>query len=127
MMNIETTTVYGDYSEYLRFGWVYKGEKSVGNARNRSTKHELERNKDIRNYEKIASLESEYFSLKKQIKFYNPVDPTTAVLLFLCLIFPLFIYLAVKSSQKNSFEEKNNLIRAKMNQIMKEAQQLRTI
>ena len=119
-MNIETKTVRGEISDYLRFGWKHTEDVRRGHARHHYTESVLARDKDMQNYRLIAALEAKYFSLKAQKKVYEPMDPLWGIISFLCLIVPFIIYAAVKSSQKSKIEEENARLQREMNKVLKE-------
>ena len=119
-MNIETKTVSGDFSDYLKFGWEHTEDASRRHGPHHSTVHVLARDKDTPNYRLIAALEAKYFSLKAQLKSYTPMDVGWSIVLFLLLIFPFVIYAAYKSSQKKKIDENNAKIHSQMNKILNE-------
>lgn len=119
-MNIETITVHGDVSDYLHFGWKHTDDTRVRHGRHHYTEHILARDADMPNYVLIVALESKYFALKKQKKYYEPMDPLLSIALFVLLIIPFVIYLFVKMGQKDSIEAHNAEIQKQMDAILKE-------
>ena len=123
-MNIETKIVRRDYSDYLKFGWNKSEEKRVRYGPHHHTEYVLTRDIDIKNYPQIVDLERKYFSLKSQIKTYQPMDPLWGVVSFLCLIIPFIIYAVVKSNQKKEISANNDNLRRQMDAILKLVQPL---
>ncbi|MDD4154072.1 MAG: hypothetical protein PHT30_01500 [Bacilli bacterium] len=123
-MNIETKTVRDDVSEYLKFGWKHTEDTSVRHGRGHHAEHVLARDKDMPNYNLIAALDAKYFSLKSQIKTYEPMDPLWGLIAFLCFVLPFIIYFAVKSKQKSDIEAHNANIHEQMLAVLKEAKPL---
>lgn len=119
-MNIETKTVRKNVEDYLKFGWERTRENRIGHARHHYTEYILSRDKDMPNYDKIVSLESRYFSLKAQIRTYEPMDPLRGLISFVCFIIPFVIYAIVKNNQKKSIDEHNARIHKKMNEVLNE-------
>jgi len=119
-MNIETKSIYGEIDDYLKFGWKHTQDHSVRSGRTSHLEHILARDADMPNYVLIAALESKYFALKKQKKYYEPMDPLLSIALFVCLIIPFVIYLFIKTGQKDSIEAHNAEIQKQMDAILKE-------
>ncbi len=119
-MNIETKTVHGDFSDYLKFGWSHTEDSHVRHGPRHSTVHILARDKDMPNYRLIAALDAKYFALKSQLNTYTPMDVGLSIALFLLFIFPFVIYLAYKSSQKKKIDQNNAKIHGQMNEILNE-------
>ncbi len=123
-MNIETKTIREDTSEYEKFGW-----KRTEDVRRRTgpvhhNEHVLARDKDMKNYRSIKTLEDKYFALKAQKQTYKLVDGTVCFILFLLFLIPGFIYVSYKSKQKENIEYENKRIQSKMDAILKEAKPL---
>lgn len=123
-MSIETKEVRNSVSIYEKFGWKVKEEKRVGHAKHHHTVYVLVRDDDMPHYDELVSLENKYFSLKSKIQTYDPVAPVYVIITFIFFIFPLFIYLYIKHSQKKEIEEKNNQINKQMQDILLEAEKL---
>ncbi len=118
-MNIETITVRRDVADYEKFGWKQTDTRRTG-GRARRTEYILARDKDRANYRLIATLERKYFSLKAQLKTYQPIEPEIALLCFVLLVIPLFIYLGVKYHQKQEVMANNRTILEEMKKVEKE-------
>ena len=119
-MNIETKTVRRDVEDYVKFGWKHTEDTRVRHGRTHHTEHILARDKDMPNYRLVTALETKYFSLKSQLKIYQPMDPLWGIVAFLCFIIPFIIYFAVKSKQKSDIEAHNANIRRQMSEVLKE-------
>lgn len=120
-MNIETKSVAGDISIYLKFGWKHTEDTHGRHGPHYRTRHVLARDKDNPNYRLLAALEQKYFALKGQLKTYEPMDPLISILLFLLLILPFVFYANVKLTQKQEVEAHNAKIKAQMDKVLKEA------
>ena len=110
-----------------RFGWVYV--KDTHHGRSGSLHIVLQRDKDMKHYGELASLEKEYDECKSHMKYYKkvvdePEDLIIVILLFLLFIFPLIIYLAFKNNQKHSIAEHNAKLESRMKAILLEADAL---
>ena len=123
-MSIEIKEVRNDVSTYKKFGWKPKEEKSVRHAKRHHTVYVLCRDNTIHNYHKIVCLENEYMSLKSKLRNYEPAKPFYVFITFILFIFPLFIYLYKKSSEKKEIEENNAKIKKRMNEILIDAERL---
>lgn len=125
-MNIETKTVKGDISDYLKFGWKHTEDTSVRGSRGlHHTEHVLARDKDMNNYSALVALESKYFSYKRSLRQYEPMDGGIVFILFLLGIIPGLVYTIYKSKQFDSIETDNNYLKRKMNEILAQRAKLR--
>lgn len=123
-MNIKTKICRYGYEECLNFGWQKTDSYRGGRAKHHYTNYVLVRDKDMRNYPLVATLEKKYYFLKSQIKYYEPMDPLISICLFLFLILPFVIYAVCKNAQKRKIQEQNNKIEKQMAAIIKEARGL---
>ena len=125
-MNIETTTVRGNYDEYLKFGWKHTEDSRERSGKSHYTAHILARDKDMENYRLIETLEKKYFYLKSQIKTYSPISDNweMAVILFLLLVIPFVVYYIYKGKQKREINENNNRLRIEMHKVLEEVKTL---
>lgn len=105
------------------FGWRYVRDESYG--RSAALHIVLERDKEMKNYSSIASLENNYDNLKKQLKKYYPItDSPEMFLLILIFVFPFVIYCLYKSGQKKEIAENNAKLHKQMDEILKQAKEL---
>lgn len=123
-MNIETKTLGGEYFDYTKFGWKHTKSNKVRHGKHSYIEHVLERDRDMPNYSSVVALERKYFSLKSQLKTYDPMEPLVVFVSFICLIIPFIIYVSYKSNQKKQIESHNSNIRRQMDDIKKEASAL---
>ncbi len=109
------------------FGWKYVEDRNHG--RSGGLHIVLVRVEGMKNYSELVSLENEYDDCKKKLKTYNkiveePEDLLFIFALFIMLIFPLVIYCAFKSNQKQKIAENNAKLHKRMDEIVLEAQAL---
>jgi len=125
-MNIETKTVRGDISDYLRFAWKHTEDTSYSSGRIHGTASVLARDKEMPNYKLISALEDKYFHLKSNIKIYKPISDNweLAVILFLLLVMPFAIYCIYKGKQKRKINENNNHLQIEMEKVLEEVKSL---
>lgn len=123
-MNIETKTTREDTSEYEKFGWKHTEDTRRRTGPVHHIEHILARDKDMKNYRSIKTLEDKYFALKEQKQTYKPIDGGTCFMLFLLLLIPGFIYISYKTKQKENIEYQNKCIQVKMDAILKEVKPL---
>lgn len=123
-MNIETKELKYEYSDYLKFGWKHTSDRHDRVGRTYYTIHILARDKDMPNYDSIVALEKKYFSLKSQLKHYEPLDPLYGLIAFVCLILPFIIYVAIKSQEKKDKKAHNDKNQKQMEGVIKEVQSL---
>lgn len=119
-MNIETKRVRRWVSDYQRFGW----EQSDTEGREGSGTYILVRNQDMPNYERIKTLEGEYFSLKRQKREYKPINVFLVAILFLLGIVPGVIYIICKIKQEKDFKAENTLLQKQMSKVLNEVDEL---
>lgn len=106
------------------FGWSYVEDKHHG--RSGGLHILLQRDKDMKNYGQLATLENKYDSLQKQMKYYSPItDSPEMFLLILVFIFPFVIYCVYKSNQKKSVAENNANVQKQMNEVLNQARLLK--
>lgn len=120
-MNIETKTVREDPTDYTYFGWKHTEDTRVRTGKIRRTEHILARDKDMPNYKLIVALETKYFTNKRMLKSYKPIDGTLCFLLFLLAIIPGIIYLVYKLSEQSRVESYNTTYELKMREAKNEA------
>lgn len=113
------------------FGWEYDANRSNYREGRRLAKFSIFRRRltftrpaDIPNREKLNELEAQYEKEEAKREFYVPIDPFNAFLLFLLLIFPGIIYIAVKLSKKSKIEQENALITEAQKNLAAQAKQI---
>lgn len=84
----------------------------------------MERDTEIPNYEEYCKLEADYEKAKKSIKYYDPIEISTLLLLFLLFIFPGICYILYKNNEKADIENHNKLCTSKMEQAVSAAQKI---
>ena len=109
------------YAELMAFGWEQVDVAVVGI----SEYAVLARDKNMRNYRRIAALDEEYFSLKNQKKVYQGRFVFTTFLMFLLFfVIPGFIYVGYKIYRKKEVKRYNEQIQVQLDTILDEARKL---
>lgn len=109
------------YAELQAFGWEQVDIAVVG----LSEYAVLARDKNMRNYRRIASLDEEYFSLKNQKKVYQGRFVFTTFLMFLIFfVVPGIIYVVYKIRRKKEVNKYNENIQTQLDSILDEARKL---
>ena len=109
------------YAELQAFGWEQVDIAVVGF----SEYAVLARDKNMRNYRRIAALDEEYFSLKNQKKVYQGRFVFTTFLMFLLFfVIPGFIYVGYKIYRKKEVKRYNEQIQVQLDTILDEARKL---
>lgn len=113
-----------DVTENENFGWKKVSEVRVRHGRHHHFESVMQRDCDMPNYASLVKLEERYYSLKSQLKCFQPIDPAICILGFLFFILPGLIYVIVKSNQKNEIDENNINIERRMKNTVAEAKKL---
>lgn len=126
-MNAEKVEIKeSEKEDYLPFGWKIIDVYSKRVSRlGRRTIIVLERDKDQKNYQELASLQNKYKNLQGQIETYQEMDELVTILLYLLFIIPGILYTVYKTNQKKEIITNNYIVRSQMDGIKKKAEALR--
>lgn len=124
-MTIETKEVSESLcEEYCYFGWQFSQTVRRGGRGTHRNRAILVRNEDMLHYDEIRRLETEYMSLRSELKEYTRPDFSTYAVLFLLFIIPGILFSVYQSKKKSRIEEQNEEIKGKMDDIRRKAEAL---
>lgn len=127
---VEVKEVEKDEVEILTsFGWqaTKEIERTGHRARGRTyTYHvyEVERDKDMPNYDLYVEYQNEYYNAKNRIQEVPAFSFGSALLLLLIFIVPGVLYILLKILEITRVKKKNNENVEKMNQALENARNL---
>lgn len=131
-MNYESRTYIQHYGDDLdrvsavlgAFGWKGEDKRIIVSPSSSNTQITFVRDRDMPNYEKLASLQNDYESVEKSRENEPEYDPTILVVAFLIVVIPGLIYILYKQIQRKKVKERNESREKIMQDILNQAQPL---
>lgn len=123
-MNLEVKKMQEkEHSQMMQFGWALKDVIKENRGGHIRLTYIMTRDKDREHYDELVKLEQKYRTYKNSLKPYKPMDEGVTIILYLLFILPGVIYTIYKSKEKDEISAWNESLVAKMNKVVKEAEQ----
>lgn len=128
MIETKEISLYGN-KEYIEdlsaFGWQPTQTTSRRSGRSTSTYQIMARETSMPHYNDYRRLEEKYEASKANMKYYSPMELSTAGLLLLLLIIPGVLYIAFKMNQKSNINNYNDECKRQMKSAVVSAKEIK--